>query len=158
MGECGKTSGSLSCPLVAPLSRLVGMNGYNSVILCKPTLHSGKGLQGRLSYRLARTQTSLQLRVGEHLTAEPRTRVRDVAVHPEHAAEEENLRTDAVNSRRQICRRANRLKRRAQLTVRGRQRLEPWECHAHSLACQPDPEQESGVQGTRVRRLSRAYT
>ena len=58
VGECGKTSGSLSCPLVAPLSRLVGMNGYNSVILCKPTLHSGKGLQGRLSYRLARTQTS----------------------------------------------------------------------------------------------------
>ena len=101
--DCGKTSGSLSCPLVAPLSRLVGMNGYNSVILCKPTLHSGKGLQGRLSYRLARTQTSLQLRVGEHLTAEPRTRVRDVAVHPEHAAEEENLRTDAVISRRLIA-------------------------------------------------------
>ena len=50
MGECGKTGGSLSCPLVAPLSRLVGMNGYNSVILCKPALHSGKGLQGRLSY------------------------------------------------------------------------------------------------------------
>ena len=96
MGECGKTSGSLSCPLVAPLSRLVGMNGYNSVILCKPTLHSGKGLQGRLSYRLARTQTSLQLRVGEHLTAEPRTRVRDVAVHPEHAAEEENLGISSV--------------------------------------------------------------
>ena len=103
VGECGKTGGSLSCPLVAPLSRLVGMNGYNSVILCKPTLHSGKGLQGRLSYRLARTQTSLQLRVGEHLTAEPRTRVRDVAVHPEHAAEEENLRTDAVISRRLIA-------------------------------------------------------
>ena len=109
MGECGKTGGSLSCPLVAPLSRLVGMNGYNSVILCKPTLHSGKGLQGRLSYRLARTQTSLQLRVGEHLTAEPRTRVRDVAVHPEHAAEEENLRTDAVISRRLIAGGQNRL-------------------------------------------------
>ena len=49
-------------------------------------------------------------------------------------------------------------KRRAQLTMGGRRRLEPWECHAHSLSCQPDPEQKSGVQGTRVRRLSRAYT
>ena len=67
MGECGKTGGSLSCPLVAPLSRLVGMNGYNSVILCKPALHSGKGLPGRLSYRLARTRSSLHLRVGEPL-------------------------------------------------------------------------------------------
>ena len=26
VGECGKTGGSLSCPLVAPLSRLVGMD------------------------------------------------------------------------------------------------------------------------------------
>ena len=56
MGECGKTGGSLSCPLVTPLSRLVGMNGYSSVILGKPALHSGKGLPGRLSYRLVRTR------------------------------------------------------------------------------------------------------
>ena len=43
------------------------MNGYDSVNLCKPALHSGKGLPGGLSSLFDLRRSSLHLRVGERL-------------------------------------------------------------------------------------------